>query len=83
MSNNFNLSQLADKANSTGNLNSVTVGVTTASDGAFTTLSASSTVSGTGFSTYLASPPAIGGTTPNTVNATTVTATTGIFGGTF
>jgi len=30
--------------------------------GAFTTLSASSTVSGTGFSTYLASPPAIGGT---------------------
>ena len=32
--------------------------------GAFTTLSASSTVSGTGFSTYLASPPAIGGTAP-------------------
>ena len=32
--------------------------------GAFTTLSASSTVSGTGFSNYLASPPAIGGTTP-------------------
>jgi len=30
--------------------------------GAFTTLSASSTVSGTGFSDYLASPPAIGGT---------------------
>jgi len=39
-----------------------TVGATTASTGAFTTLSASSTVSGTGFSTYLASPPAIGGT---------------------
>jgi len=39
-----------------------TVGATTASTGAFTTLSASSTVSGAGFSTYLASPPAIGGT---------------------
>ena len=41
-----------------------TVGATTPSTGAFTTLSASSTVSGSGFSTYLASPPAIGGTTP-------------------
>lgn len=40
-----------------------TVGATTPNTGAFTTLSASSTVSGTGFSTYLASPPAIGGTT--------------------
>lgn len=39
-----------------------TVGANTANTGAFTTLSASSTVSGTGFSTYLASPPAIGGT---------------------
>jgi hypothetical protein len=38
------------------------VGATTASTGAFTTLSASSTVSGTGFSTYLASPPSIGTT---------------------
>jgi hypothetical protein len=38
-----------------------TVGATTPSTGAFTTLSASSTVSGTGFSNYLASPPAIGG----------------------
>jgi hypothetical protein len=46
---------------STG-LNSAPIGATTASTGAFTTLSASSTVSGTGFSTYLASPPAIGGT---------------------
>ncbi len=40
-----------------------TIGSGTANSGAFTTLSASSTVSGTGFSTYLASPPAIGGTT--------------------
>ena len=38
------------------------IGGTTASSGAFTTLSASSTVSGAGFSSYLASPPAIGGT---------------------
>ena len=38
------------------------IGSTAANTGAFTTLSASSTVSGTGFSTYLASPPAIGGT---------------------
>jgi len=41
MSNNFNLSQLADKANSTGNLNSATIGVTTPAAGSFTTLGAS------------------------------------------
>ncbi|NDG29737.1 hypothetical protein EB118_06545 [bacterium] len=40
------------------------IGSTSANTGAFTTLSASSTVSGTGFSTYLASPPAIGSSTP-------------------
>lgn len=40
------------------------IGSTAPSTGAFTTLSASSTVSGAGFSTYLAAPPAIGGTTP-------------------
>jgi hypothetical protein len=51
-----------------------TVGATTASTGAFTTLSASSTVSGTGFSTYLASPPAIGGTAPAAGTFTTATA---------
>ena len=44
-------------------INSSSIGATTPSTGAFTTLSASNTVSGTGFSTYLASPPAIGGTT--------------------
>ena len=47
-----------------------TVGATTANTGAFTTLSASSTVSGTGFSTYLASPPAIGTTTAAAGNFT-------------
>ena len=50
-----------------------TVGATTASTGAFTTLSASSTVSGTGFSTYLASPPAIGGSTAAAGTFTTLT----------
>lgn len=50
------------------------IGSTTASTGAFTTLSASSTVSGTGFSTYLASPPAIGGTAANTGAFTTLSA---------
>jgi hypothetical protein len=38
--------------------------------GAFTTLSASSTVSGTGFTNYLASPPSIGTTAPGVVRAT-------------
>ena len=55
-----------------------TVGATTANTGAFTTLSASSTVSGTGFSTYLASPPAIGGTAAASGSFTTVTAGTSV-----
>jgi hypothetical protein len=55
-----------------------TVGATTASTGAFTTLSASSTVSGAGFSTYLASPPAIGGTTAAAGTFTTVIGTSSI-----
>ena len=50
------------------------IGSTTASTGAFTTLSASSTVSGTGFSSYLASPPAIGSTAANTGAFTTISA---------
>lgn len=58
-----------------GTINNTPVGATTASTGAFTTLSASSTVSGTGFSTYLASPPAIGGTAANTGRFTTLQAT--------
>jgi hypothetical protein len=56
------------------------IGGTTAAAGAFTTLSASSTVSGTGFSTYLASPPAIGGTTAAAITGTTITANTGLVG---
>jgi hypothetical protein len=55
-----------------GSINNTPIGATTANTGAFTTLSASSTVSGTGFSTYLASPPAIGGTTAAAGNFTTL-----------
>jgi hypothetical protein len=47
------------------------IGSTTAGTGAFTTLSASSTVSGAGFTTYFASPPALGTTAPAEVKATT------------
>jgi hypothetical protein len=57
-----------------GSINGTTVGASTASTGAFTTLSASSTVSGTGFSTYLASPPAIGGTAAAAGSFTTLAA---------
>lgn len=57
----------------TGSINSTPIGATTASTGAFTTLSASSTVSGAGFSTYLASPPAIGGTAPAAGSFTIIT----------
>jgi hypothetical protein len=52
------------------------IGSTAANTGAFTTLSASSTVSGTGFSTYLASPPAIGGTAAAAGTFTTLTSPT-------
>ncbi len=47
------------------------IGSTTPNTIAATTLSATSTVSGTGFSSYMASPPAIGGTSPNTIKSTT------------
>ncbi|MGA3308680.1 MAG: hypothetical protein ABSD08_08700 [Xanthobacteraceae bacterium] len=66
---------LASVAITGGTINGTTVGATTAAAGAFTTLSASSTVSGSGFSTYLASPPAIGGTAAAAVTATSLTAT--------
>jgi len=59
-----------------------TIGSGTANTGAFTTLSASSTVSGTGFSTYLASPPAIGGTAAAAVSSTALSYTTTLTGGT-
>jgi len=66
-----------------GNLSSTTslsgISVSGAA-GSFTTLSASSTVSGTGFSTYLASPPAIGGTMPSTGAFTTLSASSTVNG---
>jgi len=55
-----------------------TIGSGTANSGAFTTLSASSTVSGAGFSTYLASPPAIGGTAAAAGTFTTLSGTTSV-----
>jgi hypothetical protein len=59
-------------------INNVIIGSTTPLAGAFTTLSASSTVSGTGFSTYLASPPAIGGTAAAAGAFTTLSASSGL-----
>jgi hypothetical protein len=53
-------------------INPASTGATTPGTGAFTTLAASSTVSGTGFSNYLASPPAIGGTAPSAGTFTTL-----------
>jgi hypothetical protein len=61
-------------------IDNTAIGATTSSSGRFTTLSASSTVSGTGFSTYLASPPAIGGTAAAAITGTTITANTGLAG---
>jgi hypothetical protein len=55
------------------------IGDVTPNTGAFSTLSATSTVSGAGFTNYLASPPAIGGTAPGTGKFTTVTATSDVY----
>lgn len=63
-----------------GSINGSPIGGITASTGAFTTLSASSTVSGTGFSTYLASPPAIGGTAAAAGSFTTLSASSTVSG---
>lgn len=69
------MSQLKDfQTGAAGDSFNGPVGTTTAAAGAFTTLSASSTVSGTGFSTYLASPPAIGGTAAAAGSFTTLSA---------
>jgi hypothetical protein len=52
----------------------ITASPISGSTGSFTTLAASSTVSGTGFSTYLASPPAIGSSAASTGAFTTLSA---------
>lgn len=73
------MSQLKDfQAGTAGDSFNGPVGTTTAAAGAFTTLSASSTVSGTGFSTYLASPPAIGGTAAAAGSFTTLSASSSV-----
>ena len=59
-----------------GYLDSTVIGANVPSPASFTTLSASSTISGSGFSTYLASPPAIGGTAAAAITGTTITAST-------
>ena len=61
-------------------VNFSSIGATTAGTGAFTTLSASSTVSGAGFSSYFAAPPTIGNTTPNTGAFTTLSASSTVSG---
>jgi|688.fasta_scaffold73925_6 hypothetical protein len=68
-----------------GAINGTLIGNATPSSGAFTTLAASSNVSGVGFSNYLNNPPSIGGVTPNTgafttLQGTNVTALTGFIG---
>ncbi|CAB3742930.1 hypothetical protein LMG22037_06649 [Paraburkholderia phenoliruptrix] len=57
------------------------IGSTTPGSGAFTTLSASGTISGPGFSTYLASPPAIGTTAAAAGSFTTLNSTGGSLNG--
>lgn len=59
----------------TGNLNGI-IGAASPAAGTFTTLTANTSVSGTGFTNYFASPPALGSSAANTVRGTTVTATT-------
>jgi hypothetical protein len=63
-----------------GSINGTLIGNATASSGAFTTLSASSNVSGVGFANYLNAPPSIGGSTPNTASFTTLAASNTVSG---
>ncbi len=60
-----------------------TVAATTSGPGAFTTLSASGTVSGAGFIAWAASPPAIGSSAPNTGAFTTLSASSTVSGAGF
>ena len=57
-----------------GTIDNTPIGSVTPSTGSFTTLDASGTVSGTGFSNYLKSPPAIGSTTAGSGAFTTLAA---------
>ena len=66
---------IAGSTSSPGQINSMRIGNTTASTGAFTTLSATSTVTGSGFTNRFASPGPIGNTTASTGAFTTLSAT--------
>ena len=80
----LNVQGSAVVANSTGVFTTLTATTSNQTNETVSgTLTASGTVTGSGFSNYLASPPAIGGTTANAGTFTTVTATSGISGGTF
>jgi hypothetical protein len=70
----FSNSQITSGTIQGVSINATPIGSITPSTGAFTTLSASGTVSGVGFSNYLASPPSIGATTPSTGAFTTLSA---------
>lgn len=59
------------------------IGGTTPNPGAFTTLSATSTVSGAGFTAFAASPPSIGSTAPAAGAFTTLSATSTVSGAGF
>lgn len=61
-----------------GTADGIVIGGTTPAAGHFTTLSATSTVSGAGFTAWAASPPAIGGTAP-AAGAFTTLSSSGIF----
>lgn len=63
-------------------VNFSSIGAVTPGTGAFTTLAASSTISGAGFTAYLASPPSIGNTAPNSGAFTTLSASSTVIGST-
>lgn len=74
-----NTPTLAITSIGTGTINNISVGATTAASGAFTTLSASSTVSGDGFTNYFASPPAIGGTVAGLITGSNLMSKNGLW----
>lgn len=63
-----------------GSINAAPIGQTTPAAGSFTTLAASSTVSGAGFTSLFASPPPVGSTAANTGAFTTLAASSTVSG---
>lgn len=66
-----------------GSVDGTAIGGSAQAAGAFTTLSATSTVSGAGFTAWAASPPAIGGSAPAAGAFTTLSATSTVSGAGF